>query len=237
MQAARQTPVTPNDAETLVAASQTAATRIASPSDAPSLSELEDVLYDLLASGDLNISSVTLERVQAFLHEHARQRKTLQQFVAFFEEQALSMRPERPNLLSLPLVEASSRSSAARVPPLFTPAPEPSASAPAAAPVAEPEPIYVVAPARNAWGWAAFAVVAASALFALGLASLFVLRSELAVLQTTVSRAEGELRDLRNANQELRDLLRSHAEASQRSELATRALLESFNAPQMQNSR
>jgi hypothetical protein len=230
MQAARPNAPSPHDAETLVA-SQTAATRIAPALDAPSLPELEDVLYDLLAAGELSLSSEKLERVQAFLHEHARQRKTQAQFVVFFQEQALSMRPERPNLLSLPLVEASSRSGAARVPPLFTAAPEASVAE------AEPEPIYVESRSRTSWGWLAAAVVVVSGVLALGVAGVLELRAELSELNQTVTRNTLELQQLRAESQQLRDLVRGNTEAVQRTERDAQQLVERLIVPPMQNSR
>src|SRR5688572_4012749 len=97
---------------------QAVAPSLASPTPAtppvrepPTLGELEDQLYDLLATGvaDANLPGAVLDAAQAFLHEHARDRKDVSEFLAFFEKHGLALRPERPNLLALPQLEVRGR--------------------------------------------------------------------------------------------------------------------------------
>jgi hypothetical protein len=69
----------------------------------PTALELEDMLYDILASGaDPNLTAGTLEAVQTFLHEHARSKHSLAEFVAFFTTHKLSMVRDTGFGLSLP---------------------------------------------------------------------------------------------------------------------------------------
>ncbi|HET6340319.1 MAG TPA: hypothetical protein VFG30_44225 [Polyangiales bacterium] len=116
----------------------------------PNVLDLEDMLYDILASGaDPNLPPGTLEAVQTFLHEHARSKRSLPEFVAFFASHKLSMVRDTGFGLSLPPVElrAPMRSSRSAPEPEFEPTR-------AAAPVprhVEPDPIEVapVAPERG----------------------------------------------------------------------------------------
>lgn len=236
MQAAPKIDPTPHDAETVVA-NQTAATKVGPPPmAAPSLSELEDLLYDLLASGgDFDFSSELLERIQGFLHEHARQRKTQAQFLAFFEQNKLSTRPERPNLLSLPVLDHASRN-AARTPPLLTPtaARQPESpqehQIPAMAAAIEPR-------SRLGWAWAALGFGAVSGMLALGVAAVIELRAELTHLNASVARSAMEIEQLRSETERLRKDLQTHANAAVRTEHNTDLLLESLVSPLMRNSR
>ena len=64
---------------------------------------MQDLLYDILATGaDAEQSSVSIEAVERFLHEHARSAKSADEFVAFFAREGLtvSARPPRPAALS-----------------------------------------------------------------------------------------------------------------------------------------
>lgn len=238
MQAARTTvpsmPPTPspNDSETLVA-SQTAATRVGPVPDAPSQSELEDVLYDLLASGgDFNFSGEKLELIQSFLHEHARQNKTHAQFVTFFQEHELCMRPERPNLLSLPLVDSASRHAAVRAPVLVDEASEPRLQAPVS------EPIYVESRSRIAWAWAGLALIAVSGMLALGIVAVRELRSELVRLDAAVAHSALEIRELRAETERLRETAKITSDVAQRTEQDTQLLVETLTPPPfVKNSR
>ncbi|HKU42517.1 MAG TPA: hypothetical protein VJR89_30375 [Polyangiales bacterium] len=100
----------------------------ASPPPEPSALELEDILYDILASGaDPSISHETLAAVQTFLHEHARSKRSQAEFLAFFAKHGLSTSKDNALTLSLPPL------------PLHPPAPPPPA------PLAqEPEAIEVM---------------------------------------------------------------------------------------------
>ena len=211
-------------------ASHTAATKVgpaaAPPSaTAPAINELEDVLYDLLAAGgDLTVNGAQLEQIQAFLHEHARHRKTQEQFVAFFEEHGLSMRPERPNLFALPQVESRS---AARTP-MLLPEPQPDASA---------EPIIVEARTRFGWVWATLGIAAIAGSLALGASAVMVMRTELDRMNASVAHTEIELEQMRAETQRLRAIVESNSAALQNTERDTRLLLQTFAAPIAQNSR
>ena len=90
----------------------------------PSALELEDMLYDILASGaDPNLSAGALEAVQTFLHEHARSKHTHAEFLAFFAKHGLSMTRETTLTLSLPPIET--RAQPQPVSQVFAPEPEP----------------------------------------------------------------------------------------------------------------
>jgi hypothetical protein len=195
----------------------------------PGLHELEDVLFDLLASGGIepNLSHDKLEAIQSFLHEHARERKTHAQFVAFFEKEALPMQPERPNLLALPLVDARSRS--ARAPLLLDPLALPQAE-PAlgerelAAPVqAAPLPaapaldLPTGAERRVAWPWVLGFGVAAGFL-ALGVVGVAELRSELQELRSEARQGAQQLEQLRSETERLRAQVKENAQAAARTD-------------------
>jgi hypothetical protein len=213
-------------------ASHTAATKVG-PAPAPPvaftppINELEDLLYDLLAAGgDLSVNGSKLELIQAFLHEHARQRKSQEQFVAFFEEHGLSMRPERPNLFALPHVDSSTRA-AARTPLLLP-------DAPPAAPV---ERIVVESRSRFGWIWAALGVAAIAGSLALGASAVVVMRTELDRMNASVAHTETELEQMRAEIKRLSAIVESNSAAVQNAERDTRLLLQTFAPPIAQNSR
>jgi hypothetical protein len=191
----------------------------------PAINELEDVLYDLLAAGgDLNVNGEQLELVQAFLHEHARQRKTQEQFVAFFQANGLSMRPERPNLFALPQVESRSP---ARTPVLLPETP----------PAPLVEPIIVESRSRFGWVWAVLGFAAIAGSLALGASAVLVMRAELDRMNASVAHTEIELEQLRAETERLRAIVQSNSAALQNTERDTRLLLQTFAAPLVHNSR
>jgi hypothetical protein len=211
-------------------ASHTAATKVGpipTLTAPPSINELEDLLYDLLAAGgDANVNSAKLELIQAFLHEHARQRKTEAQFVSFFEDHGLSMRPERPNLFALPLVDSASRG--ARTPVLL-PA-EPASVAPA-------EPIILETRSRFGWVWAALGFAAITGALVLGASAVVVMRTELDRMNTSIAHNAIELEQLRAETERLRTVVNANSAALQNTERDTRLLLQTFAPPIAQNSR
>lgn len=229
--------VSPNDAETKVGSHQTLGnangTKIGHPPapsqlPLPSLHELEDVLYDLLAAGgDLNVSAEKVELIQTFLHEHARQRKTHAQVVSFFETHGLSMRLERPNLFALPQVDSASRG--ARTPPLLSAEPEVLAVAPA-------DPI-IVDRHRSGWVWPAVACAAICGALALGASAVFIMRGELAQMNAAVTRSAVEIEQLRAETERLRAIVQGNSVAAQHAERDTQLLLQTLAAPIAQNSR
>ena len=212
-------------------ASHTAATKVGpipTLTAPPSINELEDVLYDLLAAGgDANVNSAKLELIQAFLHEHARQRKTEAQFVAFFEQHGLSMRPERPNLFALPSVDSASRHGA-RMPVLLPAEP---------APVAPAEPIIVETRSRFGGVWAALGFAAITGALALGASAVVVMRTELDRMNASIAHSAIELEQLRAETERLRTLVSANSAALQNTERDTRLLLQTFAPPIAQNSR
>jgi hypothetical protein len=57
--------------------------------DAPTESQLLDVLYEVLAQGVPAKGRLTPEQVERFLHEHARSRKSVAEMLEFFEQHEL----------------------------------------------------------------------------------------------------------------------------------------------------
>jgi hypothetical protein len=58
---------------------------------------MQDLLYDILATGvDAESTDVSIETIEAFLHEHARAPKSLADFRAFFAQQGLTSRMPSP---------------------------------------------------------------------------------------------------------------------------------------------
>jgi hypothetical protein len=105
----------------------------------PNVLELEDMLYDILASGaDPNLAAGTLEAVQTFLHEHARSKHSLPEFIAFFVSHKLSLVRDTGFGLSLPPMDL--RAPMRSVEPALEPPTQ--VAAPVRAP-SEPEPIEV----------------------------------------------------------------------------------------------
>lgn len=212
-------------------ASHTAATKIGpipTLTPTPSINELEDLLYDLLAAGgDANVNNAKLELIQAFLHEHARQRKTEAQFVSFFEQHGLSMRPERPNLFALPLMDSASRHGART--PVLLPA-EPAPAPPA-------EPMIVETRSRLGWVWAALGFAAITGALALGASAVVVMRTELDRMNASIAHTAIELEQLRAETEQLRTLTNASSAALQNTERDTRLLLQTFAPPIAQNSR
>ena len=228
-------PVAP--APTAPDASQTSSASQPQVKPIPGLNELEDGLFDLLASGgiDSSLSHEKLEAIQSFLHEHAREHKTHEQFVAFFEQQALPLHPERPNLLALPLVDARSRN--ARAPLLHTPLVEEA-----------PEPLEIAAPAAlqpaaisgsrrgSTWLWGlGFGVVAG--ILALGIAAVIELRSELQQLRAETTLAALLLEQLRAETERLRAHTEENGQALSRTERKTQLLLQTVGAPLAEHAR
>jgi len=100
------------------------------PGEAQSRQDLEmlqDILYDMLASGiDAEQTSVKTDDVERFLHEHAREAKTLSDFRAFFDRHGLDADPR------------THESAVLELPPITT-SREPSSSAPASLTALTPE--------------------------------------------------------------------------------------------------
>ncbi len=63
------------------------------PAQAVSKAQLLDVLYEILAQGVEPEGELESEQVEAFLHEHARSEKSLEEMLAFFTQHGLSTDP------------------------------------------------------------------------------------------------------------------------------------------------
>ena len=209
---------------------QAAAPSLASPTPAapppvPTLSELEDQLYDLLATGvaDANLPSTVLDAAQAFLHEHARDRKDVTAFLAFFEKHGLALRPERPNLLALPQLEVRGRA-------IETPVLEPMH----AEPPMEVELAAAISRKRvSPWVWfAGFAAI--SCMTGALVFMLLELRAEFARVHLEAAQLTANVEQLRLETQSLRAELKATA---QRTEHDTQMLLRAFASPLDLNSR
>jgi len=191
----------------------------------PSVSDLEDLLYDILASGlDPNLPAVTLEAVQGFVHEHARSKKSKAEFLAFFEAHALPLRPERPALLALPPLEMRGRAGET---PELTLLPQPT-DPPLAKPAAHGGPR----------GWAlAAACLVTSGLVGLGCFAALEVQAEFARAHAQAAQNAAALASVRAEAATLRAVLHDNAEVMQRVEQKSELLLQSMAAPLDPNAR
>jgi hypothetical protein len=66
-------------------------------SEARQVQAMQDLLYDILATGvDSERTDVSIEAIEAFLHEHARTPKSVADFRGFFAQQGLTSRMPSP---------------------------------------------------------------------------------------------------------------------------------------------
>lgn len=88
------------------AAMQRASSAPSGASEARQVQAMQDLLYDILATGvDSESTDVSVETIEAFLHEHARVPKSSAEFRAFFAQQGLTSRmpvPAPPAVAALP---------------------------------------------------------------------------------------------------------------------------------------
>lgn len=187
-----------------------------------SLSELEDQLYDMLDNGsaDPNLADDKLDEIQTFLHEHAREPKTLLQFAAFFEKHALPMQPERPDSLARPI--GTGRHVAVETPALE---------------LQEPATVFRGFDAGTAtrrrdhgivWVCAAgFAVLAG--LVSFGVSTLFALRGEVARLHTEIAHTTERLERLGVETEQVRELADDAHQTLQRIETHAERILQTQN--------
>jgi hypothetical protein len=69
---------------------------------------MQDVLYDILATGlDPEQAQIPLDAIERFLHEHARNAKSIEDFRAFFAQHGLTLttRAIKPPPVALPPIE------------------------------------------------------------------------------------------------------------------------------------
>jgi hypothetical protein len=197
----------------------------------PNVLELEDILYDILASGaDPNLPAGTLEAVQTFLHEHARSKHSLAEFVAFFASHELSMVRDTGFGLALPPmdVRAPMRAIAPAVePPTQAGRPEQGSSEPESIEVA---PVAAERAQRHGslaiWASAAavLAAVSGGALYAAASArtELEHVRAEQRVSAELVGRMQTELTQLRGTVEQNAQLART---VDHKAELLLRTLV------------
>jgi hypothetical protein len=194
----------------------------------PTLPDLEDTLYDILASGtDPNLSDGTFEAVQTFVHEHARSRKSHSEFIAFFEARSLPFRAPAPSLFALPPLETRGPSVETPVLPTIPQAAEPSLLVTAANSGSR----------RPSWLWPALTLAAVSCGGAFGYVGLIQVQSQLTELRTEATRGESALARLEAENVELRARVRESAQQLQRIEHKTDLLLRAFASPINPNPR
>jgi hypothetical protein len=196
----------------------------------PSALELEDILYDIVASGaDPNLPAGTLEAVTAFLHQHARTKHSLAEFKAFFVEHKLSMVKDTGFGLALPpMMELRAASRAIERAPERT-------LAPVALP--EPEPIEVapVAVAEAArQSRVAIWASAAAVLAALSGGAFWAAASARAELEQVRAEQRAAMQALERVEAEaasLRENLDRNAELARSIDHKTDLLLQSLVSP------
>ncbi len=209
----------------------------------PTVLELEDLLYDILASGaDPSLPAGTLEAVQTFLHEHARSKHSLPEFVTFFTSHKLSMVRDTGFGLALPPMDLRAPTRVSE------PMPDPEAEAatpatPRQAPISvpfEPESIEVapvaIEPQRQSrrltWAFAAAALAAISggAVYALSArAELEEVRAEQRATAETLVQVQTELTRLRGSVEQSKELSRN---ADHKAELLLRSLVSPLDPAQ-----
>jgi hypothetical protein len=193
---------------------------------APSVQELEDALYDILAVGvDPGVAPGTLQSVQLLLHEHARSPKSQLELLAFFEKHGL------------PTARAAFESPGAgfALPSFSLPDVEPSPAAISGMHL-DSESLPTARPATRTarllrWTAAAAALALVGAAIGVGYTTLQSMRSELAgvraesaVQQQVLSKVTAEAQTLRATVAQTTTLA---AEAERKSEL----LLRTYASP------
>jgi hypothetical protein len=206
--------------------SSPAVTPASTVSPVPSVAELEDVLFDILATGGLdpNIAPSTQQAAQTFVHEHARQQKSHAEFVQFFEQHRLSMRPDRPNLMVLPPLEVRGRASE-------TPAINPQPLDPpflAAAPTLGMRPRVLVA--------SGLALAAISGAVGFGLCALLQSGAQLERVEASNADSAAIVRELRDETRQLRAELANTARMVSQVDHNSERVLKTFASPLDRNA-
>lgn len=196
----------------------------------PTVLELEDMLYDILASGaDPSLEAGTLEAVQTFLHEHARSKRSHAEFIAFFATHGLAVAKEPTLQIALPPMELRNQM------------PEPTyqvAEVASAAEAIEVAPVTRSSPgaANRGLGWlyglAALAAISGGAFYALS-------RTEAAFERVHAeARANAErLAEVQAEAAGLRQSLQQNAEMVRRVDQKSELLLQSLVSPLDPNTR
>jgi hypothetical protein len=197
----------------------------------PTVLELEDMLYDILASGaDPSLEAGTLEAVQTFLHEHARSKRSHAEFMAFFDAHGLAITKEVTLQIALPPMELRNQ--------MPLPSHEVAEVARAPEPTIEVVPLErSVTPARKpslAWlyGLAALAAISGGAIYALSRADAAFERVH------AEARANSErLAEVQAEAAGLRQSLQQNAEMVRRVDQKSELLLQSLVSPLDPNTR
>lgn len=185
--------------------------------------ELEDILYDILATG-VAPSAVpgALEAVQALLHEHARRRKSPAELMAFFERYGLPRTQDR-------IVQA--------VPTALSELPLPTtraAFASAEIHAAEQALSSHASPAnrnRLSWAFAAGALVLVGAAVGLGYVALRDMQAELVAAREDARSHAATLDAMQQEATRLRAGLEDNAAVVRRVDEKSELLLQTFAAP------
>lgn len=186
---------------------------------------MQDVLYDILANGVDPDSNVSVEVIEAFLHEHARAPKSATELTAFFAQHGLSTRPDEPPpaISSLPPIERVAPTLRAVQAPPASPHPAPSPSdalEPGSHPVSLDLPF--VAPRKTSWvarvTWALGLTAAAALLGAGG----YLVHQNLGELRHQVAQSELEAAH----NRAMIESLRSQAVTLESSVAASGELIQ-----------
>ncbi|HEX2677527.1 MAG TPA: hypothetical protein VHM19_12830 [Polyangiales bacterium] len=202
-----------------------AAPRMQGHAPLPPVEAMEDVLYDILATGvDPTAKVGTLEAVQVLLHEHARARKSQAELAAFFVEHGLPLAGERPRapVIALPPIEPAAISGIELMPSQRIAEPARSVSA------------------KLTWIGVAFA---AAVLLGTGVAGYFALhdmRQELSrvkasssVQASQLTQVKAEAATLRSAMTENAELMRS---VDHKSDVLIQSLLSPLDPAALQNN-
>lgn len=201
----------------------------------PTVLELEDMLYDILASGaDPNLPAGTLEAVQTFLHEHARSKRALAEFVAFFTKHKLSMARDTgfglgisaldlrtPARISAPDPELELEATRAATQGLRLPDPEP----------IEVAPVEVVRVTRHVSVWWAAAAVVLAAISGGALFAALTSHSELERARAEQNAMSVKLAQMQSEVARLRGSVEQTAQTAQTAEHKSELVLQTFGSP------
>ncbi len=193
-----------------------------------SVSELEDILYDMLATGvDPAAVPGTLDAVQALLHEHARKPKSASELLAFFEAYRIPAAAER----------GAGHLSAVALPPLaLHEASAMSAQHPSSAERSLPGDLATASSLHarfGKWLWlaAACALLAFGALCGVGYTTFQDMRSELTTVRNESAVNAQRLAQVQAQAETLRGGLRDNTALMQRVDKKSDILIRSLLSP------
>ncbi len=195
------------------------------PSNEPTMEQLEDALYDILATGvDPGAAPGALEAAQALLHAHARSRKSPAELYAFFQAYGLPVVSDRLPAGALGALPALPSTPAQHM-----------AMQPSAAGYASPSMVGMMqAPARSQlWLWtvAAGVLIGLGAAIGLGVATITGLRDELHSVRAQAMSSAQTLQQVQSQAEVLRGDLRENAALVQRADKKSDLLVRSLLSP------